>query len=1194
MHDPPSATQTQGADGLQLSFTKLSYSINKKPILQNVSGYVRPGQILGILGHHGCGMSSLIELLAGVRHLDNRSAFTGEFLVNGAPRDSSFASLSGFVSQGDFHFPTLTVRETVEYSLLFRGDSQQRERSEEVVRATLDLLGLTAVADELVGNERILPRVSKPVLKRLTLAVETVLDKRILMLDNAAEGMDGPTSHQLYSTVRTLANSGITVILGAGEISWETCKLFDSILLLSYGRMIFFGHRSECEPFFSSLGFVRPVQLNPVDYYRDLTEDPARHAPSNRTGLTPAQLSVEFEKSSQYASLGTKLWTEFAAKSGEDVANTTAELSEEMFYTTSFREQYWLTISRALRLAYRDPGLYRVRFLRSIVLGLCLGSLFWNIGLTQVNAEDRMSLLFFALSWAGIASKPALRGLFEEREMFYEQRKTKWYRTRAFVFASTAVEVLLSSVEVGCFAILVYLAASLASGMGSFINFYLLLLGVKLSSHTWLRACSAWLPDDRAANALSMLGLGGWFVLSGFLLARDQIPTMWKWCYHSSFFRYAFEGLAINEQTDIVYDCNESELLPPVIYPGYNGKQACPITTGTVALSRYGIDNDKDSIVVCLGAVYGFFAAFLLLYYFGLQYYRPPSSEQVFVLFSEGGIFSRLRKSAIEKQRKYMDISLLLETTSTAVTGILSVIQRVGVGLGNIQGFGDLIPMLQTTSPAPGEKAKGMYMLFSDIGYQVLVPAANEPVRGILRGKTKNVLQSVSGYARPGMLLTIFGPSGSGRSTLLDILAGRDKPGLIVGTILVNDQPRNFRTFRRMRGYVGESTPMVATQTLREMVEFSAVLRLPRKMPFSIKQQKVDAVLDGLRLNEYGSCRISDLTPGVRKRLALAAELVADPMALFLDSPTEGLSSGAALTTMKLIRKIAESGRTVVMTSAPQPRAEILELYDWMLFLDGMGRQTFFGEIGKNGSNLVDFFSPFGVAPSTLDFMSPTDYALAVCADLLEREQRGSLPSKSDQDAHVPVDAEEDEQEDNPSRGLLTPAVSAFRESGMFARMKSAMDSLVPPDAVFPVYQSRFSASFVRQLYEVLWRTVITGLRQEKVFIARIVRSAIMGLVFGSMFYNLGNDQISARSRIVVVYLCIIFVTLAPTSLIPQWYADRAVFYRDKDTSMYSSTALWMANILAEIPVLFVSAYVFSASLYFLTDQVEGGSRLIL
>ncbi|KAJ3058638.1 hypothetical protein HK102_010384, partial [Quaeritorhiza haematococci] len=249
--------------------------------------------------------------------------------------------------------------------------------------------------------------------------------------------------------------------------------------------------------------------------------------------------------------------------------------------------------------------------------------------------------------------------------------------------------------------------------------------------------------------------------------------------------------------------------------------------------------------------------------------------------------------------------------------------------------------------------------------------------------KQKRVLISgISGHVKPGEVLAIMGPSGGGKSTLLDILANRKNKshGDITGEIILNNSvpiSKIGSLRQRLLGYVMQHDVFTETLTLQETLLIAAELKLPRRMTRAEKMERVNEVIEELGLTKsrhtkVGGPQIRGLSGGEKRRLGIGMELLSSPSILLLDEPTSGLSSTDALSVMTTIKSLARKNRTVILT-IHQPRSEIFDMFDKLLLLS-KGRATYFGP----SADAVQYFEelgyecPFGwnVADFLLDIIS--------------------------------------------------------------------------------------------------------------------------------------------------------------------------------------------------------------------------------
>jgi ABC-type multidrug transport system ATPase subunit len=196
----------------------------------------------------------------------------------------------------------------------------------------------------------------------------------------------------------------------------------------------------------------------------------------------------------------------------------------------------------------------------------------------------------------------------------------------------------------------------------------------------------------------------------------------------------------------------------------------------------------------------------------------------------------------------------------------------------------------------------------------------------------KRLLEDVSLVARHGELIGIMGISGAGKSTLLATLVGYQQP--TEGRVLMSgvDLHERFDELRGQVGYVPQDDIMHPELTVWQSLWYSARLRLPRDYSNEEIRERITRVIVQLGLEGTESTRIGDanrrgISGGQRKRVNVAMELITDPPVLVLDEPTSGLSSVDALMLMKVLRSLADGGKTVILT-IHQPGLESLKLFD--------------------------------------------------------------------------------------------------------------------------------------------------------------------------------------------------------------------------------------------------------------------------
>jgi ABC-type multidrug transport system ATPase subunit/pSer/pThr/pTyr-binding forkhead associated (FHA) protein len=207
-------------------------------------------------------------------------------------------------------------------------------------------------------------------------------------------------------------------------------------------------------------------------------------------------------------------------------------------------------------------------------------------------------------------------------------------------------------------------------------------------------------------------------------------------------------------------------------------------------------------------------------------------------------------------------------------------------------------------------------------------------------GRGVRILQPVYLTIKPREFVAVVGPSGSGKSTLVDALCGF-RPATS-GRVLYNgiDLSDAFDAFRTSIGYVPQEDIIHRDLPLRQALRYAAELRLPRDTTPAEREARIDEVLQDLGLEDQQFTRIGRLSGGQRKRASIGVELLTKPNLFFLDEPTSGLDPSTETRMMRLLRELADQGRTLVLiTHATQ---NIL-LCDKVVILANGGYVAFFG-----------------------------------------------------------------------------------------------------------------------------------------------------------------------------------------------------------------------------------------------------------
>lgn len=231
-----------------------------------------------------------------------------------------------------------------------------------------------------------------------------------------------------------------------------------------------------------------------------------------------------------------------------------------------------------------------------------------------------------------------------------------------------------------------------------------------------------------------------------------------------------------------------------------------------------------------------------------------------------------------------------------------------------------------------------MFYQFTELGVRVDARGIYKIVR--VKGKKRTISEDVNMTINPGEFVAFVGGSGAGKSTFMSFLCGLSKP--TKGNVYINgkDLFANYDELKEIIGYVPQDDIVFTNLTLIDMLTYSAEFRMPKKSTPVEKERRIKEVLQTVGLVGKENVMIKNLSGGQRKRAGIAIELLADPKLFFLDEPTSGLDPGTERNMMKTLRKIADSGQTVILVTHNTLN---IHLCDKVVFFGDGGRVCYDG-----------------------------------------------------------------------------------------------------------------------------------------------------------------------------------------------------------------------------------------------------------
>lgn len=422
----------------------------------------------------------------------------------------------------------------------------------------------------------------------------------------------------------------------------------------------------------------------------------------------------------------------------------------------------------------------------------------------------------------------------------------------------------------------------------------------------------------------------------------------------------------------------------------------------------------------------------------------------------------------------------------------------------------------------------------------------------------KPILKGVSATLHGGEVVAILGPSGAGKTSLMNILAGRvtsNKARKIEGKIMLDGENMDpsSRAFRSRIAYVMQEDALMPFATPRESLRFSCKLRRAADEPSDEKERVVERMIKALRLEEcadtiVGNDMVKGISGGEKKRASIGVELVTDPSIVFLDEPTSGLDSYAAMQVVKQLKEVASDGRLVVCT-IHQPSSEIFELFDRVLLVSH-GELLFTDAMSALAPTWARAGFPFPPQHNPADFVM------------------FKMQTEPHEELQKVVDAQQPALPGASRAGGAKPPSGRPRSSPPAASRQRTLGGLLGVNDEHRVVQ----ASWPMQLRMLFVREVLNTFRNYGGIVARYAIPLVLNVIYGIIFFQAArlDDKQSHFGALVNAFISIMFGSAQP--MLIAFPVERPIFLREYAAGSYSATAYFLSKVALELPLAFANA----------------------
>ncbi|KAI9983650.1 hypothetical protein PInf_007716 [Phytophthora infestans] len=1067
----------------------------------NISGVFAPGKITLLLGQPGSGKSSLMKILSGRFPIEKSITVEGRVTFNSVQREQIIQHLPQFVSyvnQRDKHFPMLTVKETLEFAHQFCGST--------LLKHNADLLSQGSVQENqeaIEAAKAMFAHYPDVILQQLGLknCQDTIVG------DAMTRGICGGERKRVTTGEMEFGMKYVSLMdeISTGLDSAATYDIISTQRSIAHKlhKNIVIALLQPSPEVFSLFDDVMILNegRDIADYLLDLgTSEQYRyqvHQPKKQP-----RAAGEFAEAFRLTAIHQEMLRFLEAPYDQELLRCANENMKAMpMFSQSFVESTLTLLRRQAMVLYRNKPFILGRVLMITVMGLLYCTIFYDFDPTQVSVV--LGVVFSSVMLVSMGQSSQIATYMADREIFYKQRGANLFRTASYALANSASQIPLVLCETVIFGALVYFLCGFEAEASLFLIFEIVLFFTNLAMGMWFFFLSSVGPNANIVTPLGMCSILVFVIFAGFIVTTDQIPDYLIWAHWISPMSWSVKALSINQY--------RSSGMDVCVYDGVDYCAKYGMTMGKYYLDLFGLDTEKSWVtygIIYMAAIY---VVFMILSGLALEFLRYETPENVDV-----------SEKPIEDETYTR-----METPKNNISAATE----------------DCVVDFQST--AQEKNFVPVTMAFQDLHY--FVPDPHSPKESL------ELLKGINGIAVPGSITALMGSSGAGKTTLMDVIAGRKTGGKITGRILLNGYEANDLAIRRCPGYCEQMDVHSEAATIREALTFSSFLRQDASISDDKKYDSVNECIELLGLEDIADLIIRGSSVEQMKRLTIGVKLAAQPSVIFLDEPSSGLDARSAKLIMDGVRKVADSGRTIICT-IHQPSAEVFFLFDSLLLLKRGGETVFYGDLGRDCCNLIEY--PGGVFPPSW-LHNPATWMLECIG------------------AGV-----------NTAAGNQTDFVNYFNGSALSEALHNNLtkEVITAPSSDLPemIFADKCAANSATQMKFVVTRFIQMYWRTPSYSLTRMILAVFLALVIGLVFIDADYASYTGlNSGVGMVYMGALFQAMMTfQSILPLACSERASYYRERASQTYNALWYFVGSTVAEIPYCFCSGLLFTVVFY--------------
>ncbi|KAJ5077392.1 abc-2 type transporter [Anaeramoeba ignava] len=601
-----------------------------KTILDHINLSIPSGSLVAIIGASGAGKTTLLNSIAG-RVLGKSE---GSILFGNEPHSNRINKILSYVTQQDTMNTNLTPRQILRFvSDLRLPKTTKKQEKNQIVENILKSLQIEHCADTIVGSpeSEIKRGISGGEMKRVNIGMGLVTNPSVILVDEPTSGLDAQTAYLCTTILKDLTKDGRTIISTIHQPRQSIFELFDYLVLLSHGKLVYFGPINEIENYFAKMNFFPPRNTNLADWLIDLVslseEELKKEETINKLSkslsvykkdgiglieMNKYEVDLEIQDTSdefEEIDIDNIINSDFIQNDSNEIIKGevgTLEFIKSLvkYYNNSNLMKKTLSMKipkQRMNIHLEKPvnsfkktliltkrGFYGLknqkryiieRLLEPAISACLVAWIFSAISKNQSGINDKTGLLFFiVLSQMTVPVVSVLYVLPKEKAVFLRESMDSAYPTVCFFISKVLTDLPFEILVPTIFAVIVTPITGLQKNPK---NWFILILFCILSSVTGSAFGMTISTGTRSPEIALLVGpsmLLPMIIFCGFMIDLNNITKALSWFQYIDPIKYSFASIVKNEFTGLKFTCTQSELVQGV----------CPITTGEQFLKLKG------------------------------------------------------------------------------------------------------------------------------------------------------------------------------------------------------------------------------------------------------------------------------------------------------------------------------------------------------------------------------------------------------------------------------------------------------------------------------------------------------------------------------------------------------------------------------------------------------------------------------